>query len=176
MFLPLMQLASVFIWESGETRRMTNIPLQHLFLASLRGENSHPQVSGNGIWAVGLGNQGFGWFFLTCQRLTPFCLSPLPPWITDNIMLLIILAFSWLLFQLSTSWPPQLNLAALAINHRFKKRINWIENNHQHWSVKTDYDSDSWFSHIFLSYFWQILFQKRISRFLQFLEHLQREK
>lgn len=149
MFLPLMQLASVFIWESGETRRMTNIPLQHLFLASLKGENSHPQVPGNGTWAVVLGNQGFGCFFLACQRLTPFCLSLLLPWITDSIMLLIILAFSWLLFQLSTSWPLQLNLAALAINHNQilkKDQLNWKQSS-THWSVKTD-----------LLWFWQLIF------------------
>lgn len=77
---------------------------------------------------LGLGNQDFGCFFPACQRLTPFCLSPLLPWITDNIMLLIILAFSWLLFHLSISWPLQLNLAALTVNHgqiSNKDQLNW---------------------------------------------------
>lgn len=101
------------IKRQGWTRYHCNT----FFLASLKGGNSHPRVSGNGTWAVGLGNQDFGCFFLACQRLTSFCLSPHLPWITDKIMLPIILSFSWLLFHLSMSWPPQLNLAALAINH-----------------------------------------------------------
>lgn len=68
MFLPLMQLASVFIWESGKTWRMTNIPLQHLFLASLKGGNSHPQVSGNRTW---VGEPGLWVFLSSLSKVDP---------------------------------------------------------------------------------------------------------
>lgn len=101
MALPLMQLSLMSIWESDKPPRMTNIWLQYLFLASLKGglvpRAYFVMFPPTGFWPWDFwqlvwGTGALGVLFFLVQKLTPFCLSPLLLWISDKIILPIILA------------------------------------------------------------------------------------